>query len=109
MKSKIKILLDECVPKRLKNELKDFDVKTVPEVGWAGKTNGELLLLASGNFDVFITVDKNLIYQQNINLYEICVVVLATKRNRFKDLVPLIPKLLNRIKDIKPGTFIELK
>jgi predicted nuclease of predicted toxin-antitoxin system len=56
----VKILIDECLPRKLKNALPDHEVKTVPEMGWAGKKNGELLKLMIGVFDVFITVDSNL-------------------------------------------------
>ena len=55
----MKLLLDESIPKRLKSDLSEFDVKTVPEMGWAGKSNGDLLQLASVEFTLFITVDKN--------------------------------------------------
>lgn len=72
----MKLLLDESLPRRLKNELSQHEVTTVPERGWAGKTNGELLKLASGSFDVFITADQGLEYQQNLTNVEIAVIVL---------------------------------
>lgn len=61
------VLLDECLPRRLKRELPDHEVRTAPEMGWAGVENGELLRLASGEFDVFITVDRSLEFQQNLS------------------------------------------
>ena len=62
----MRVLLDECLPRRLGRVLTGCDVRTVPEAGWAGKQNGELLQLASASFDVFVTMDRNLQYQQNL-------------------------------------------
>jgi len=62
----MRVLLDECLPHGLKKHLVPFDVVTVAEAGWAGSKNGELLRQAAGNVDVFITVDKNLVHQQNV-------------------------------------------
>ncbi len=56
----MKMLIDECLPRKLKHELPGHEVRTVPEMGWAGKKNGELLRLMSGQFDVFVTIDRNL-------------------------------------------------
>jgi hypothetical protein len=58
----VRVLLDECLPKRLKRELVGHDTRTAPEMGWSSKRNGELLALAVGVFDVFITADRNLSY-----------------------------------------------
>ena len=63
----MRVLLDECVPRRLKREFVGHDVKTAPEMGWASKKNGELLALAAVDFDVFLTTDRNLSYQQNLS------------------------------------------
>jgi predicted nuclease of predicted toxin-antitoxin system len=62
----VRVLLDECLPKRLKRELVGHDTRTVPEMGWASKRNGELLALAVGRFDVFLTADRNLSFQQDV-------------------------------------------
>jgi len=102
----MRVLLDECLPKKLKLELcEKHEVFTVPEMGWAGKKNGELLKLAAVKFDVFLTVDQNLTYQQNLEEAQIGVIVLVTKNNRFESfqrLIPKIQKLLQQetIKDI---------
>ncbi len=56
----MRVLLDECLPRQLKQELIGHDVVTVPEAGWAGKQNGELIALATERFDVFVTIDQNL-------------------------------------------------
>jgi hypothetical protein len=90
----VRVLLDECLPRRLKREVVGHDVKTAPEMGWASKRNGELLALAVGRFDVFVTADRNLSYQQDVSAFDIAVVVLAGRSNRLEDLRPLVPRLL---------------
>ncbi len=90
----MRILLDECLPRRLKRGLSGHEVQTVPEAGWASKQNGELLALAEGQFDVFVTVDRNLSFQQDLGRFKIAVVVLVAKGNKESDLRPLVPKLL---------------
>jgi hypothetical protein len=74
----------------LKRELVGHDVKTAPEMGWASKRNGELLALAVGHFDVFLTADRNLSYQQDVSVFDIAVMVLAARSNRLDDLRPLV-------------------
>ena len=98
-----RILLDECLPRDLKNHLGDHDTKTVPEAGWASKENGELLALAASDFDVFVTVDRNLTFQQNLANLEIAVIVLIARGNRLVDLQPLVPSLLKAIGTIERG------
>jgi hypothetical protein len=82
----MKLLLDECVDWRLLRELADFDVKTVRQMGWAGIENGALLRAAEGEFDAFVTVDKNLSFQQNLSGFAIFVVVLRSGSLRLTDL-----------------------
>jgi len=90
----VRVLLDECLPRRLKGELVGHDVRTAPEMGWASKTNGELLTLAVGKFDVFLTADRNLSYQQDLSSFDIAIVVLVAPSNRFEELRPLVPRIL---------------
>jgi hypothetical protein len=90
----MKILLDECIDRRLSREFLDYEIRTVPQMGWAGIKDGELLLLAAEKFDVFITVDRNLSFQQNIPQFDIAVIVLQASSNRLTDLKPLAPKIL---------------
>ncbi len=92
--SKIKILLDECLDKRLASEITGFYVKTVVQMGWSGLTNGKLLTNAQVHFDVFITSDKNLSFQNNLGKYKIAVIVLCPARNQIENLLLLIPSLL---------------
>jgi predicted nuclease of predicted toxin-antitoxin system len=90
----MKILLDECIDRKLAREFTDYEIKTVPTMGWAGIKNSQLLALAEKEFDVFITVDRNLSFQQNLTQFNIAVVVLQASSNRLADLKPLVPKIL---------------
>ncbi len=99
----MRVLLDECLPRRLRGELHGHDVTSVPDVGWSGKSNGELLQLAAGRFDVFVTIDQGLQYQQNLHQAELSVVVLRAKDNRLQTLRPLIPQLLRALGSTKHG------
>ncbi len=76
----MRLLLDESLPRKLKRLLVPHEVRTVPEMGWASKKNGELLRLAQGRFDVFITADQKLPKQQNLSTFTVAVVVLAVTR-----------------------------
>lgn len=89
----MKILLDECIDRRLAKEIEGHEVVTVPQAGWAGIQNGELLRRAQELFDVFITVDRNLSFQQHLPQFTIVVIVLQAPTNRLKDLRPLVPQL----------------
>jgi len=100
----MKILLDECVDWRLSRELLGHDVKTARQMGWATIKNGELLALASRTFDVFVTVDRKLPFQQNLSGLALAVVVLRARTNRLADLRPLVPALLVVLPQAKPGT-----
>ncbi len=88
----MKILLDECVTKRLKEHLKDFEVSTVTELGWSGIKNGRLMsLCVENNFDILLTIDKNLINQQNIIIHKLTVVVLDSLTSKLEELLLLLP------------------
>lgn len=89
----MRVLIDECLSKKLKLELKDHLVKTVPEAGWAAKQNGELLRLAELDFDVLLTNDKNMEHQQNLKSFDLAFVVLVAPTNDIEDLKPLMPKV----------------
>ncbi|NER20267.1 MAG: hypothetical protein F6J96_05960 [Symploca sp. SIO1C2] len=90
----MKVLLDECVDRKLAREFVGYDVKTVPQMGWGGVKNAQLLALAEAEFDNFITVDRNLSFQQNLPQFDIAVIVLQAPSNRLADLKPLVPKVL---------------
>lgn len=106
--SPVRILLDECLPRRLKRDLTGHEVQSVPEMGWAGKTNGALLTLAQVNFDALLTVDRNLSFQQDLNKFNIAVVVLVAKSNKYAALQPLIPEMLALLTALVPGQVVRV-
>lgn len=99
----MKLLLDECLPKKLRQGFKGHEIKTAPEMGWAGKTNGELLELAASQFEAFITADQNLTFQQNLEKAKLGVLVLVAPDNKLETLISLIPEALEKLKEVKPG------
>ena len=100
----MKILLDECIPRKLKYRLPDHECQTVPEAGLAGKKNGSLLDLAeSTGFETFITMDKGLQYEQNLAGRSIAILILRAKSNRLADVLPLVPDLLRTMKLARKG------
>ncbi len=99
----MKVLLDECVDWRLARDIVGHDVKTARQMGWTAIKNGALLTLASERFDVFVTVDRNLSSQQNLDIFSIAIVVLQAKTNRLADLRTLVPSLLAAIESAVPG------
>jgi hypothetical protein len=98
----VRIFLDECVDWRLARDLTGHDVKTARQMGWTTIRNGELLTLASQHFDVFVTVDRNLSFQQNLVTFSIAVVVMRAKTNRLADLRALLPELMTAIAVAQP-------
>jgi predicted nuclease of predicted toxin-antitoxin system len=102
----MRILLDECLPRRLKDELAEHDVRTVPDCGWQGKKNGELLPLAAGEYDAFVTVDAGIEHQQNLTSLSIAVVALRAKSNRIEDLRPLMARLREALSAVRPGQWV---
>jgi uncharacterized protein DUF5615 len=99
----MKVLLDECVDQRFRKELIGVEVVTVQEAGRAGKKNGELLSLAANHYDVFITADRNLYFQQNIPKLNIAVLVSIARSNRLADLKALSADVLSKLAILKPG------
>ena len=99
----MRILLDECVDWRLSRDVIGHDVKTARQMGWATIKNGELLTLAAQQFDAFVTVDRNLSFQQNLAAFPIAIFVLRARTNRLADLRPLVPALLAALPTSKPG------
>jgi Domain of unknown function (DUF5615) len=99
----MRVLLDECVPRALRRELLGHEVKTVAEAGWAGVKNGELLQLAAAQFDLLLTVDRNLEYQQNFAGLTLAVIIVHAPSNDVAVLRPLMPAVLAAISETKPG------
>jgi len=99
----VRVLLDECVDRRLAGDILGHDVKTVPDAGWATLKNGELLARAAQEFDAFVTVDRNLPFQQDLSRFSMAVIVLRAPSNRVTDLRGLIPQLLVALPGAKRG------
>ena len=98
----MRILLDEDLPRRLGALLVGHEYSTVPRSGWAGIKNGKLLALAATKFDVFLTMDQNLEFQQNLATLPIAVLVVTALSNRIEHLVPLVPAILRELNHVPP-------
>ena len=104
----MRVILDECLPKRLTRELPGHDAVTVPMAGWAGIQNGDLLRRISVNFEAFVTIDGNLAHQQDTGKLPFGVIVLCAPSNKIEDLRPLIPEILQALQSLKPGQVIRV-
>ena len=104
----MRVILDECLPRRLGLELSGHLVSTVPLAGWACISNGKLLARINGNYDAFITVDKNLPAQQKTASLTFGVVVLRTPSNRLEDLRRLVPQILVALGALQPGQVVTI-
>ncbi|GCL60570.1 MULTISPECIES: DUF5615 family PIN-like protein [Microcystis] len=94
----MRLLLDECIDRRLMREFTGYNIKTVPQMGWTGIKNGQLLGLASQEFDIFITVDNNLPFEQNLPQFNLAIIILQSQSNR------LVPKVLEVLATVTKGT-----
>ena len=100
----MKILLDECVSRKVKNLLSEFEVYTVAEMGFNGLKNGKLLTQAEKNeFDIVLTIDKNIDSQQNISKYAVSLVILNVSKSHIKYFEVLIPKFKSQIHSFQKG------
>ena len=104
----MRLLLDESLPNRLRRSLPSHSVKTVVEMGWGGVKNGKLLTLAAQQFDAFLTADKNLQYQQNLEALPLAVVVLDALSNELRHLLPLVPRLEVTLASLQPRSFAKV-
>ena len=104
----MRVLLDECVDARLIASLGTVEVRTVADQGWVGISNGRLLGLAAAEFDVFVTVDRNLPFQQHLPKFDIAVILLRTKTNRLADLEVLVPDLVSALSTAKKGVVTQI-
>ena len=104
----MKLLLDECLPHPLKRLFSGQDCNTVQEMGWSGKTNGELLALADGNFDVLVTADQGIQYEQNLAGRGIALLILSAPTNKLEDLKPLVPAALSALSTLQPGRVVRV-
>ena len=100
----MKVLLDECIPRRLKKAFPDHECQTVPEAGLAGQKNGLLLSLAEdAGFDLFLTMDKGLQYQQNLAGRSIAILIVQARSNRLEDLLQHLEACRSIMTSIQPG------
>jgi hypothetical protein len=104
----VRILIDECLDWRLCRALFDHHCTSVRDAGWAGLTNGKLLDKAQEQFDVFLTGDRNLGFQQNLEAFDIAVVVLEAGSTRLLDTMQLMPQVREALKTIKPGQLVRV-
>ncbi len=100
----MKILLDECVTRKLKRHLTEFETKTVVEMNWSGFNNGSLMNAAvADEFDILLFIDKNLEHQQNMSKYEIAVVVLDAEKSKIEFLHEILPEFKERVGEFEKG------
>ena len=102
----MRILLDESVPRPLTRLLSGHDVSTVPEEGWAGLKNGDLLRRVNGAFDVLITGDQSLQYQQNLESISFGIVVISAPNNRVETVVAMVDAIRSAAESVPPGTAV---
>jgi len=99
----VKLLIDESLPQELPLHLSDHETVTIPFRERASKKNGELLRLASAEFDVLSTTDQNLEHQQNVSSFEIAVMILVAPSNRLDHLIPWLPRVRSLLSSVRPG------
>ena len=103
------MLLDENVPRALARSLApQHEARTVKQQGWAGRKNGDLLEAAAERFDAFLTTDRGIPHQQSLVRYDIGVVLLKARSNRFEDSEPLVPEVKRVLASLQPGTLVRM-
>ncbi len=105
----MKLLLDECVPQRLRHDFPDLDVATAKTADLLGVKNGALLRAAAARFDVLITVDQKIRFQQNLRQFDLAVIILIAKPCRYPQLRLLVPEVLGALEWIKRGDVVEIE
>lgn len=98
----MRVLLDECLPRKLRGQFPGYRVATVQEAGWSGKKNGELLCLAEREFDLFITIDQNMRYQQALQGFRLAIIVLVCAEQPLRDMQPL----MEQVRAVLPGLHV---
>ncbi len=99
----MRILIDECLDWRLSRALTEHHAVSAQRIGWAGLENGSLLTKAEKEFDVFLTGDRNLSFQQNTTTLDIAIIVLHATSTQLRDTLPLMPKVLALLPTLEPG------
>ena len=104
----MRVLLDHCLPRRLKTLLTSHEVHTAADMGWEQLRNGKLLAEAGKSFQVLLTIDKNLCNEQNLATLPIAVIVILARSNRLDDLRPFLPAILKVLENLQPHTLVEV-
>ena len=105
----MRLLIDECLPRKLKNHLQSYTCETMPEAGFAGEKNGDLLLLAAqAGFDVFLTMDRGIEYEQNLASSKLGIILLRARSNRLPDLLPHVAKIIRLLPELKPCELVRV-
>jgi predicted nuclease of predicted toxin-antitoxin system len=104
----MRLLIDECLPRALKRSLAKHECKTVQEMGWSGKKNGELVKLAYRKFDVFVTIDQGMEQEHNFTNLDLALLVLKARSNQIEDLTPIVPAILGALRKIQPGQVVRV-
>jgi hypothetical protein len=104
----VRVLLDEQIPIGLADQLPGHEVHTVAELGWAGIKNGELLRRAAGQFDAFLTMDRNLEFQQNLAALPLGILLIRAPSNRLRDIIPLAAAILTALPSLRPGQLLRV-
>lgn len=99
-----RVLFDENMPRLLRGDLPEYEVRTVQEEGWSSLQNGELLRRAANHFDVIVTADKRLQHQQNVPALNIAIIVVAASSTRLSHMRPLVPQIKLAVDRVQPGT-----
>lgn len=103
------VLLDEDVPVKLREHFRgDWVVRTVADQGWKGRDNSELIAAAEDEFDVVVTLDRNLCHQQNLERYQLSLLVLRGHSDHIEDLIPLMPRVNRLLPDLETGQAVEV-
>lgn len=105
----MKLLLDECLPRRLKRDFKSYQVFTVEDAGLKGLANGQLILAAAGKYDVLLTVDSSMPSQQNLASLKIALLILKARNNKYSTLKALLPEALLALQDLRPGDVVVIE
>jgi hypothetical protein len=105
---RVRVLLDNCVPRKLAVHLVPHEVTTVARLGWNSLDDGALLDTAEGKYEVFVTMDKSIPFQQRLDHRTLAIILLRATSNRIEPLLSLLPEIQSALKDIQPGQFREI-
>ena len=105
----MRILIDECLDWRLCSALPGNNCVSVHQMGWEGLTNGMLLLKAQEEFDVFLTADRSLRFQQNLTRFNIAIIVLEAQSTRLSDTAKLMPRVIDVLRTVVPGQVVRIR